>query len=494
MVANQIKDFFNKLGRPKNPVPSEREWFPEKVQTPNTLLQRLYQEFPFDNGLLTATGRSELEEKEGLDMFEQMSRDPQVVAAYLLKRNAIVSGRWVVEPYSDKPEDIKIADFVRWNLECLLGDTGLGLKPVMTAFLYGRSVCEMIWESIGAGEYAGNYKLCKLKPKNIGAIGFTQDEFNNVISINVTNPVNGSSVDQLSVDPYKVVHYAWNGDFDNPYGKPDLCSVYPWWWAKKTFYKYALVYGDKYASPIPEFNIERKLTPEEEQVLDNSAKNFHISNYFKTPKGVKLTLHQSGGTGGAYYIDAITRLCNSEIARAILAQTLTTNENSKTGTFSQAQVHQDTLHDVLDEVRNEVEMHVVRDQIIKRLVDVNYPLVEGYPRFKFDAFDPDYLGKVADAIGKLCNIQDDFGNRLVDPKEDWVRERAKLPERDKKKFPWLTKMPEWKMPKPTLPGGKPGGKPATKPKPKNESEVEYNPLTDPVMMPLLFPEEDHGTE
>lgn len=485
MVGAQIREFFNKLGRPKSYPPQEREWFPEHVQTPNTLLQKLYQEFPFDDGLLTATGRSALEEKEGLAIFEQMSRDPQVVAAYLLKRNAIVSGRWTVEPYSEKPEDVKIAQFVEWNLQCLLGDTGIGLRPVMNAFLYGRSLCEMVWKSIDYGEFKGNYKLEKLKGKNIGAIGFSMDEFNNVTAVQVSNPTIGNNKHQFTIDPFKVVHYAWNGDFDNPYGKPDLCSVYPWWWAKKTFYKYSLVYADKYASPIPEFNIERKLTPEEETTLDTSAKNFHISNYFKTPKGVKLTLHQSSGTGGAFYLDAITRLCNSEIARAILAQTLTTNENSKTGTFSQAQVHQDTLKDVLDEVRNDVEMHVVRDQIIKRLVDVNYPQVDGYPIFKFDPFDPEYLGAVAEAITKLCNIQDDFGNRLVDPKESWIRERAKLPKRDEKKFPFLTKMPEWKMPKVDNPL-KP--KPKSNGKPKNQDNQDYNPLTDPELSPLLFPE------
>ncbi len=459
MVIDKILSFFN---RNKETPPPERSWNSERLATPNTLLTQVFQEFPFDSGLLTATGRSQLEEKEGLDMMEQMSRDPQVVAAHTLKRNAIISGNWTVEPYSEKEDDIKIADFVRYNLRQLLGNTGMGLKPLMSAFLYGRSVAEILWEPIQNGQWAGLYKICELKGKNIGAIGFSMDEYNNILKIQVSNPTADNLQRQQLIDPFKVVHYAWNGDFDNPYGKPDLCSVYPWWWAKKTFYKYSLVYGDKYASPIPEFNIERKLSVEEEQVLDNAAKNFHISNYFKTPKGVKMTLHQASGTGGAFYIQVITALCNAEIARAILAQTLTTNENSKTGTFSQAEVHQDTLHVVLDEVRNDIEMRVVRDQIIKRMVDVNFPNVEGYPIFEFDEFDPEYLAAVASAMQTLCNIQDDFGNRLVDPKEDWVRERAKLPRRDAKKFPWLTKMPEWRKPK-----EKPNDKSQSpKPKPK----------------------------
>lgn len=444
-----VMEWFRNLGKPKS-TPAPSKFYGEKLQTPNTLLERLYDEFPFDTGLLTSTGRSQLEEREGLDIFEEMTRDPQVVAAYAIKRNAIISGRWVLDAASDKPEDIKIAEFVRWNLNSLLGDTGLGLKPLMSAFLYGRAVAEMIWEVVMNGDHKGKYKVCKLKAKNIGAISFKCDDFNNIQSINVTSTLGV----QTKVDPFRVVHYAWNSEFDNPYGKPDLCSVYPWWWAKKTFYKYSLIYGDKYASPIPNFKIDRRLSDAEETQLKEAARNFHISNYFMTPKGVELELLQSSGTGGNFYIQAINALCDTQIARAILAQTLATNENSKTGTFAQAEVHQDTLKDILEEIRNEVENIVVQEQIVKRIVDVNFPNVSDYPKFRFDAFDPDYLEKVANSISALCNVQDDFGNRLVDPKEPWIRERAKLPLRDEKKFPFLTKMPEWKMPKPA-PGAGP---------------------------------------
>jgi phage gp29-like protein len=475
MVKQKQETWFSwlaaKVGRP----PAKKvSYMPQKLSTPSTLLEQLYDDFPFDTGLLTSTGRSQLEEREGLDIFEEMSRDPQVVAAYALKRNAIVSGRWVVDPASDSPEDQKIAAFVNWNLKTLLGDTGLGLKPITTAFLYGRSICEIIWEEVLNGEYAGNYKMCKLKPKNPGAIGFTMDEFNNMQTVNVTN-LRG---ERIQVNPTKVVHYAWNGEFDNPYGKPDLCSVYPWWWAKKTFYKYALIYGDKYAAPIPNFKIDRKLSADEETKLKEAATNFHISNYFMTPKGVELELLQSSGTGGNYYIQAINSLCDTQIARSILAQTLATNENSKTGTFAQAEVHQDTLKDILEEIRNEVENTVVQEQVIKPIVDVNFPNVADYPKFRFDPFDAEFLKSVADAIATMCNIQDDFGNRLVDPKEPWVRERAKLPIRDTKEFPFLTKMPEWKLPKenPKLPGKPNGNGNGNGSKPKPKSMAELGPL------------------
>ncbi len=423
-------------------APAKSEWFGEKLQAENTLLQLIDREFPFDLGLLTATGRSLLEEREGLSIFEEMSRDPQVVAAYTLKRNAIVSERWRVVPASEDARDIEVAKFVEWNMKRLLGDKAIGLKPVMSACIYGRSVCEIVYEFVQNGPFKGNYMVKCLKPKNIGAIGFSMDKFNNVTSIDISDSLGNKS----SHSPYRVVHYAWNSEFNNPYGKPDLCGVYPWWWAKKTFYKYSLVYGDKYASPIPKFNVERKLSTEEEEKLKSAAKNFHISNYFMTPKGVELELLQSSGTGGAYYIQAINSMCDAQIARAILSQTLTTNENSKTGTFSQAQVHQDTLGKVLEEIRNDIEKNVVGDQIIKRLVDLNYPDVYDYPQFNFETTNAESIALLASAIQTMANTQDDFGNRVVDPKEPWIRDMMMLPKRDEKEFPLATKMPEHRMP------------------------------------------------
>jgi len=445
-MVNWFSRFFAKK------EPAKSDWFGERLQTENTLLQLINKEFPFDSGLLTSTGRSSLEEREGLEIFEEISRDPQVVAAYTLKRNAIVSERWRVTPASESAQDVEIAEFVRWTLDNLFGDKAIGLRPIMSACLYGRSVCESVFSFVDGGPHKGSYTIEKLKPKNIGVIGFSLDRFNNITSLNVSDYLGNRS----SINPYRAVIYSWNGEFDNPYGKPDLCSVYPWWWAKKTFYKYALVYGDKYASPIPNFKVERKLSAEEEEKLKTAAKNFHISNYFMTPKGVELELLQSSGTGGAYYIQAINSLCDAQIARAILSQTLTTNENSKTGTFSQAQVHQDTLGKVLEEIRNDIEQNVVEKQIIRRLVDINYPGVYDYPSFKFDIVSPESLSALATAIELLCNTQDDFGNRIVDPKEPWIRDFMMLPKRDEKQFPLATKMPEHRKLEPTA--SQPGGK------------------------------------
>lgn len=407
----------------------------ESVASVSRILQETLRYVTADAGLITATGKSRLEETNGLSVFEEMSRDAQVKAALSIKKYAVLSGRWSLEPYDDSPEAADQAEFIRWCLKELMGDRGLGLEPVMTAFAYGRSICEIVYESIKYGPHKGKYMVKKLKPKNVGFIDFDMDEFNNINAFLVTN-IQGK---QKRVDPKKIVHYAWDAEFDNPYGKSDLTSCYSWYWAKKTLYKYLLIYADKYASPIPVFNVAKNLNPTDEAKLDNAAKQYHISNFFKMPKGVELELHQSAGTGGSLYIEAM-RECDAQIAKSILAQTLSTNENIKTGTHAQAKVHKEMLEFVLAKVQNDIEKNVVREQLIKRLVDLNFPDPQGYPIFQFYSLDAETLGQVATALQSLIDVTDEFGNPMVNAREPWIREYCGLPKRDEKEFPWKDEM------------------------------------------------------
>lgn len=405
----------------------------EVVFSNNRQLSQLIDIVSADAGLITASGKSKLEEQHGLAVFEEMSRDSQIKAALSVKKYAILSGQWEVRPYDDSPAAIEQAEFLKWNLQELLGDRGLGLEPIMTSFAYGRSICEKVYRPVKKGKWAGKLMLKRLAPKNPGFVEFKQDDFGNLTDIHFASQA--GVMKSVPID--KVVHYAWDTEFDNPYGRSDLTSCYAWFWAKKTMYKYGLIFGDKFASPIPLVHVEKGLTTQQQNDLETALINFHMSNFLKLPKGVEVELAQSSGTGGDYYMRFMQH-CNGEMARAILAQSLTINENQKTGTHAQAKIHKETLQYILDKVQNDLERTVILEQIIKPLIDMNFPEVEAYPKFQFATYDIDFLATLADVINTLCNVVDTNGNRLVEPTEDWVRERLNLPKRNEKDFPLRT--------------------------------------------------------
>jgi phage gp29-like protein len=407
----------------------------EIVSTPSSL-QQFLDGFvqAFDSGLITTTGKSILEEKEGLEVFAEMMRDPQIKSCIGVKKYAIISNRWFLLPPKGEQENTKardILDFVEWNLGELLGQTGIGLDDILSAFEYGRADSEIVWDVVKSGKWAGKYYIKELKQKNIGYIAYEMDQYDNIKTFKVTDKQ--GNVQTVPRD--KMVHYAWSPEFENPYGIPDLGACYIWYWLKKAMYKFSTVYGEKFAAPIPVFTLEKIITAADRALLETAAKDFQITNSFILPKGVTLDLKGNDNSGGDYFIKMM-QFCDSQIAHAILFQSLTTNENMKTGTHAQAKVHQDTLWYLLAKIQDDLE-RIVEQQIIQRMIEVNFTGDEHLkPNFGFEVIDADRFKVIAEAVQTLCTPPTGKANSIVDLREDWLRGRLGIPARDLDQFPF----------------------------------------------------------
>ena len=82
------------------------------------------------------------------------------------------------------------------------------------------------------------------------------------------------------------------------------------------------------------------------------------------------------------YLEAID-YHNREIARAILGQTLTTDDSRRVGSLALGKVHLQVLIMQLNGLRKDIAERVMNEQIIRPTVDLNF---EGgsYPTFVFD--------------------------------------------------------------------------------------------------------------
>ena len=79
---------------------------------------------------------------------------------------------------------------------------------------------------------------------------------------------------------------------------------------------------------------------------------------------------------------------NREIARAILGQTLTTDEGRRVGSLALGKVHLQVLVLQLSSLRQELADRVMTEQVIRPLVELNFGPGE-IPRFEFDAVPMD---------------------------------------------------------------------------------------------------------
>ena len=73
---------------------------------------------------------------------------------------------------------------------------------------------------------------------------------------------------------------------------------------------------------------------------------------------------------------------NREIARAILGQTLTTDEGRRVGSLAMGKVHLQVLLLQLEAIRRELADVVMNEQIIRPLIELNFGTQE-LPTFSF---------------------------------------------------------------------------------------------------------------
>ena len=81
---------------------------------------------------------------KGIEIYEDLLRDPEIRQAMETRRLAVVGREWEVVPASEDDKDIEIADFIK---EVLLDcNFDAGRKALLNAIVLGYKVVEIMWE------------------------------------------------------------------------------------------------------------------------------------------------------------------------------------------------------------------------------------------------------------------------------------------------------------------------------------------------------------
>jgi len=349
----------------------------------------------------------------GFEIYDRMQTDSQVRACLNIKKLSILSRGWQVHAASESPEDVQIADFVRFCLQDMRGSVLDVLFNVLDAVAKGFSISEINYKIIEKGPYAGMIGLESIKSKNPASIVFETDEY-----LNLTALWQGPGRD-VKLPPDKFLIYAYMPRYESPYGASDLRAAYRHWWSKDIILRFYNVYLEKFGSPTVLGSYSRG-TPRSQQddllkVLDRIQQETAVV----LPEDIKVELLEAQRSGESGYLQAI-EYHDRQIAKAILGQTLTTDEGMRYGSFALAKVHLDVLRMCLEKLKRDLEESVMREQLIRRLVDYNFR-TDRYPVFSLGTLRERDLSLLADVINKLVT------GGVVAPDEAWIREYLELP-------------------------------------------------------------------
>lgn len=313
----------------------------------------------------------------------------------------------------------KQADFVRNNLR----DIGMNriLRAILTAFEFGFSAGEILWEVKKDKEGELKVFIKDVKHRDPEYIRIMTDKHGNIVKFK-QEPGTGEIID---IDPEDVLHYAYGGEFSNHYGVSDLRAAYRSWWSKKFVTQFWNVFLERFGQPLMKMNYPVGATPELKENLRKILNSLSSRSDMLVPTGVEVELIEATRGGNASYADALM-YCDVAESRAILVPALLgMGVDIKRGSDSQSRLHLRVLMKIVGDVSQDIEFAI--NKIVKRLIDMNYPDVKEYPKFVFRDYGEYDATQIVDAAINMFNA----GMLDVDQSDlNYLRSVLALPLRD----------------------------------------------------------------
>lgn len=346
-----------------------------------------------------------LKRKGGLKIYDQMRTDEQVKACLNLKKMALLGPGWSIEPASDEDGDKEIAAFVDYVLRRLPGTLKSRLRKILSAVDYGFSVTEKVWEIIPDGPYAGKIGLKALKTRRPHTWGFLTDEHGNILPDGLHQQLPGAPA---GYPVSKFIVYSYGADFDDAdswYGVSDLRAAYRSWWSKDLTIKFWNIFNERFGMPTVKASYKGSLSPKEEADLEAILDNIQSRTGLKVPEEkIKLELLEAVRQGQAGY-EAAVKAHDTRIARALLIPEKLGFTDSDSGSYNLGEKHFDLFLMSVDQLKSELEETIMQEQVIRQLVDYNFPGVERYPQFRIGALAQEGKNDLATRWQTLTGIK-----------------------------------------------------------------------------------------
>jgi phage gp29-like protein len=334
------------------------------------------------------------------DLRDLMS-DAHTWACVQSRKSGVLALEWEVTG-----PDEKQVGFVRDLLEKL--DMNWVVAQMLDTPLYGYTVHEVMWRI----NFSGHIVPYEVTAKPSEWFGF--DENGNCVFKTIENP------DGEALPNRKFLVVQHNPTYTNPYGESVLAKC---WWPllfKKQLMKFGLIFAEKYGMPYLVGKYPEHASQDEVDEVFDGLLNMVRDGVFTVPTTFDVSILEAAKTPS---VDVFTRfivMFNAEISKAILSQTLTT-EQGDTGSYAMSQTHLMVRKDVVDADRRLVEKSV--NELIRWIIDLNFAGVTVYPTFRL--FEEEQVD--------LTRVQRDtqlWASGWVKPTKDYIQRAYNLSDTD----------------------------------------------------------------
>lgn len=362
----------------------------------------------------------DLVQKEGYEVYDNMMKDGEVNRAVNELIHAVISADWDVLPATQEDStstdlDIDIADFARWTLKDMDGSVVGMVEEILDAIGKGFSVGEMNFKVIKAGKWASKWGFDGVKFQDPAHIKFEFFESGQVSGIK-QEQATGADKD-LPLEKFLV--YTFRPQYGRVWGQSMLRLVYRHWFAKNLLMQWHLMYMEKFGDPTvigtyPEGNAGERDTLQ--GVMNKIMNDTNIA----VPKD--MTIDILWPTSKAEYIQAL-EYHDKKINKAIMGETLTSDEGLRTGSMALGNVHQETKEDNTTALRRKLA-EFIQERMIKTIVRKNWKDVSTFPEFVWQP----RKGKIVISKVEDIKVLREIPDLLVESDINPMRRMIDLPE------------------------------------------------------------------
>ncbi|OYV99459.1 MAG: hypothetical protein B7Z62_00215 [Deltaproteobacteria bacterium 37-65-8] len=346
---------------------------------------------------------------KGLEVYETMCHNAQVSACLSIKRASVLSRGWdICARKEDGSSGEEIALFCSRAFEWMEGSVFEVLDNVCDALAKGYSIQSMVWGVIDRGKCAGKMAPVYVSSKDPGEWNFLVNDYRRMTGL-IHTPTD------TRYGRADFVVYVNRGKYGNPYGESDLRNAYRHWWSVDFLERFWNLYMEKFGSPTVKGSYKRGTTAAAKSLFLSALTAVQSKSAVIFPDDMKVELLETIRQGEAGFRLAC-EYHNKQMAKAILNQTLVTDDGSGVGSFALAKVHLDVLRMCLRGLKVGLEESVMTEQVVRRLVEVNYGYDAPVPVFSLGPLEDREIEPLSRSAKNMVDAQ------IVANDDPWLRE------------------------------------------------------------------------
>lgn len=295
-----------------------------------------------------------------IEEYSKLKYDAHVYSCIQSRKSAVLSLEWELNRGGKETQESKFIKGIFDNL-----DLRNIISEMLDAPLLGFKPMEIYWKEENGYIVPGDIKG---KPPH----WFTFDSFNLLRFRSKDAPI-GTLVPQK-----KFLLLQSEATYDNPYGEAVLTKCFYPVIFKKGGLKLWALFTEKYGMPYMHGKLLAGSTQGDIEDFMLKLTNLRQDGVIVTEEETEIDLKESNRTSSADIYRGLLHFCNAEISKAILSQTLTT-EQGDTGSYAMSQTHLQVRKDVVDNDKKLVEYAI--NKLIEWTIDLNFANPQDYPRF-----------------------------------------------------------------------------------------------------------------